>query len=75
MTIKGTYREEFPIGSRVRVHAPNRRDGSDNDHHGRAGTVVSHGMWFGVQMNLLRKGWTNPVAICPQYLRHERADT
>lgn len=63
-----TYREDFPIGCRVRVHAPDHRDGSDHEHHGRLGTIVSHGMWFGVKMNLLRRGWTNPVLICQHHL-------
>lgn len=67
-----TYQRDFPIGHRVVVHAADRREGSDHDSHGRAGTVVSHGMWFGVKLDKPPRYYRNPVMICPHNLKSSR---
>lgn len=63
-----SYRDDFPIGSRVIVNAP-CGEGSDCEFNGRAGTVVAHGQWFGVKFDKPPRYWPNPTTICPHNLR------
>jgi hypothetical protein len=61
-----TYSELLPVGTRVKVHAAMRREGSDHDWHGRTGTIVNWlggNSWAEVQMDKPKRDRPNPVPI------------
>lgn len=65
-----TNAERFPVGTRVRVHAPTRAEGTDYEMHGREGTVkVARNDWIGVKLDKPPRYWRNPVHVCAHNLR------
>ena len=64
-----TYRDIFPIGTRVVVRA-DKSDGSDHEFNGRRGTMVEIGKCLGVQFDNPPKHWPNPYLISLHTLRH-----
>jgi len=69
-----TYRDDFPPGTRVIVHAPDPREGSDHEFHGRTGTIVDHGKCRAVEIDRLPRYWKNPVILCMHNLRHDNGE-
>ena len=64
----GTYRDEFPPGTRVVIRA-GKDEGSDHDYDGRRGTVVEHYKCLAVELDKPPKYGTNPVLISPHCFR------
>jgi hypothetical protein len=58
----GTYRDEFPPGTRVVIRAT-KSDGTDYDFNGRKGTVVEYKKCLAVELDKPPKYGTNPVLI------------
>lgn len=66
-----TYREEFPVGTRVKVVA-GPAEGTDHEFNGRAGTIVEYGQFIAVELDRPPKYWRNPCLISPSNLRHTK---
>lgn len=63
-----TYREEFPVGTRVVVRAA-KSDGTDYDFNGWKGTIVEFYKCLAVEMDRPPRYGTNPVLISLHCLR------
>lgn len=63
-----TYRDDFPIGSRVIVRA-GKDEGTDHDFNGQSGTIVKFGEALAVEFDKPPRYGTNPVLICLHNLR------
>lgn len=69
-----TYREEFPIGTRVTVEA-DQSEGTDYEFTGLSGTIVGYGPFLAIQFDRLPRYWNNnPVLISLHNLRHAVAN-
>jgi hypothetical protein len=64
-----TYRDVFPIGSRVVVDAADPREGTDHEFNGRKGTIVEFCKCLAVEFDKPPKYWKNPALICMHNLR------
>jgi hypothetical protein len=62
-----TYRDDFPIGSRVRVRA-GASEGTDHEFNGATGTIVDFKGYLAVEIDQLPRYWKNPVLISPHNL-------
>jgi hypothetical protein len=65
----GTYRDEFPPGTRVVIRAA-KSDGTDYDFNGRKGAVVEFYKCLAVELDKPPKYGSNPVLISPHCFRH-----
>lgn len=63
--------EVFALGTRVKVHAAQPREGSDYDWHGHTGKVIRSGPGFVVvKMDKRRRDWkSDEVFVCNHNLR------
>lgn len=68
----GTYRDEFPVGTRVVVRAA-KSDGSDYDYNGQKGTIVEFYKCLAVELDKPPRYGNNPVLISLHTLRHLRS--
>lgn len=60
----------IPPGTRVRVHAASRGEGTDHEWHGHEGTLIRNGMWVLVKMDKRVRHWpSNEVLICNHNLQ------
>lgn len=64
----GTYRDEFPPGTRVVIRA-GKGEGSDHDHNGQTGTVVEYYKCLAVELDKPPRYGSNPVLIAPHCFR------
>jgi len=70
---KRTYNyETFPLGTRIKVHAPQAMDGSDHDWHGYTGMVIAQNHWTVCRMDKKPRHWPSHEVYLNEFnLRRE----
>jgi hypothetical protein len=67
-SVKYNY-DHLPVGTRIKVHAAQPKEGSDYDWHGYTGTIIEHGHWTLCRMDKKPRHWpSHDVMLCDFHL-------